>query len=103
MFIVLYKKFNLDNLRCYHENKIIANIYFNPNSIGVKYSLIVLGGGGGDNIYHVSVLTFDLLIGQKIYFFKFWIETLGICHGYAVSNRKFVLFVIIVRTWALFQ
>ena len=49
-------------------------LVFNPNSIGVKYSFIVLGG---DNFHHVSVLT-SLLI--KIYLFKFWIETLGICH-----------------------
>ena len=38
-------------------------IMFNPNSIGVKYSLIVLGGGF---LHHVSVLT-SLLV--KKYFF----------------------------------
>ena len=40
----------------------------NPNSIGVKYSLIVLVGG---NFNHVSVLTSFLL--KRI-------ETLGICY-----------------------
>ena len=45
----------------------------NPNSIWVKYSLIVLGKwGGGDT----SCLCFDLLIGQKLLFN--FIETLGI-------------------------
>ena len=46
------------------------NIFCNPNSIVVKYSLTVLGGG----IHHVS--EYDLLIGQKYIFFG--IETLGI-------------------------
>ena len=33
--------------------------YLNPNSIGVKYSFIVLGGG-------TPCLCFDLLIGEKL-------------------------------------
>ena len=37
---------------------------FNPNSIGVKYSLIVFGGGG-------LVILPCLGFGQKIFFFKF--------------------------------
>ena len=48
--------------------------HFNPNSIGVKYFLIALGGG---NFYHVSVLT-SLLVNIYIYFFL--VEILSICH-----------------------
>ena len=36
----------------------VSETCFNPKSIGVEYSLIVLGGNGnGDKIGHVSVLT----------------------------------------------
>ena len=35
-------------------DRMVAVILFNPNSIGVKYFLIVLGG---DYLHHVSVLT----------------------------------------------
>ena len=45
----------------------------NPNCIGVKYSLIELGGGGLKNIP-------CLLIGKK-FFYIFFIETLGIFNG----------------------
>ena len=41
----------------------------NPNSMGVKYSLIVLGGGR-DNVYHVSVLT-SLFFFFTLCFFLF--------------------------------
>ena len=56
------------------EIEIYQNMILNPNSIGVRYSLIVLVVG---NIYHVTVLT-SLLV--KKCFLKFLIETLGICH-----------------------
>ena len=37
---------------------------FNPNSIGVKYPLIALGGGN-------FCLCFDLLFGQKMFILNF--------------------------------
>ena len=42
-------------------------IFIKPNSIGVKYSLIVLGGGE----QCTPCPCFDLLIGEKIFLFYF--------------------------------
>ena len=39
----------------------------NPDSIGVKHSLVLGGGGGG--IFTMPLFCFDLLIGQKNFFF----------------------------------
>ena len=44
------------------------SIHFNPNSIGVKYSLIVLEGGRGQSD-HVFVLTSSL--GNSYFFLSF--------------------------------
>ena len=40
-----------------------TQILFNPNSMGVKYSSIVLKGGGDK-----PCLCFDLFIGQQVFF-----------------------------------
>ena len=59
---------------------VVYSTDFNPNHIRVKYSLIVLEGGGG---FLGPCLCFALIIGQQQ---KIWIETLdGMIK--AVSNR----------------
>ena len=52
-------------------------MWINPNIIGVKYSLIVLGGGEG---LFAPCLCFDPLIGQKLFFINFELKLEGICH-----------------------
>ena len=77
MFIVAgNKEGGQGHHRSLQEDAIFMSTVFYPNSIGVKYSLI-MGGGGR----FTPCLCFDLLIFQKL-LFKFWIETLGICHDY---------------------
>ena len=64
----------------YNQVALLAQILkLNPNRIGVKYSLVVWGGGGG-YFYHVSGLT-SLLVKKYVFFLlKFCIETLGNFH-----------------------
>ena len=79
-------EFATSDLETLHH-KLYERPNLNPNSIGVKYSLIVLGGGGG-YLHHVSVLT-SLLV--KKYFWKIGIETIVIVMTKAVSNREICL------------
>ena len=51
---------NIDTLK---YKKGIIKIDFNPNSIGVKYSFIVLGGG---DFYHVSAYISLLVRGWRV-------------------------------------
>ena len=74
IFGQIWKFFYLHDLSGLTQyNDAIARKAFNPNSVGVKYFLIVLGGGG----HFELCLYFSLLIGiPKILI----IEPLGICH-----------------------
>ena len=54
----------------------------NPNSIGVKYTLIVLRGG----IHHVSV--FSILLVKSNFFIYFELKLLVSIMTKAVSNRE---------------
>ena len=75
-----YTKYEVDILI---ESKILIFSHaVNPNHIGVKHSLIVLGGGGQIEPF----LSFDLLFGKKFKLYVF-VMTKAI-----YQTRKFVLF-----------
>ena len=61
----------------------LARVSFNPNSIGVKSSLKVLGV-----VIYIMALFWPPYWAKNV-FFKFWIETLGICHDWDSIKQGF--------------